>query len=287
MRLARKITLAVAAAIVVVMAAHAYFLMQRQVVLFDADLARSVRLKQALRASIDKVWEAYGDEAAQDARRADDLGRGRRGPRPLDLARRATGRSAPRRSPREQLAQLATGDDARSSSSARTTATTTERYTYVPQSIDGCAQAVLEFVESIHEQHAFVEASRWQIRGRDRSRSSLACAAAVYGLGFWFVGRPMRAAARPRPRGRGAATSTRPIDLAQHDEIGELAREINDMCRRLAEARARARGRDRGAHARARAAAPHRSADDGRPARRRASRTSSARRSTSSPAAPR
>src|SRR5688572_14530158 len=66
MRLARKITLAIVAAIVAVMAAHAYFLLQRQVVLFDADLARSVRLKQALKASIAKVWEAYGDAAAQE-----------------------------------------------------------------------------------------------------------------------------------------------------------------------------------------------------------------------------
>ncbi|MEO6027814.1 MAG: hypothetical protein ABIR79_13190, partial [Candidatus Binatia bacterium] len=66
MKLARKITVAIAAAILVIMAAHASVLLNRQIVLFDADLARSLRLKQALQASIEKVWKAYGDGPAQE-----------------------------------------------------------------------------------------------------------------------------------------------------------------------------------------------------------------------------
>lgn len=232
-RLARKITLAVAAAILVVMGAHAYFLLHRQVVLFDADLARSVRLKQALRASIGRVWEAYGDAAAQslveqtitdavdgvrvrwtwlDAKPGD--------PRHLDL-------------PADQIEQLRHGE--RVIVFRKETDTTTDRYTYVPEQIDGKPPAVLEFVESIHEQHAFIEASRLQILGATAA-IVLACTAAVYFLGVWYVGRPVRLL-RDRLRAIAAGDLDTSLNLAQNDEIGDLAHEIDGMSRGLAEAR--------------------------------------------------
>lgn len=234
MRLARKITIAVAVAIIAVMAAHAYFIWQRHVVIFDADLVRGLRLKQALRASIAKVWEAYGDAAAQDLvertiTHAVDGVRVRwtwlttdeKDPRRLDL-------------PRDQLEQLADGK--RVVVLHKENGAATERYTYVPEDIDGSRIAVLEFVESIGEQREFVEASRWQILAATLA-IVLASAGAVYWFGVWYVGRPVE---RLRDRLRAVATGDfdTTLDLAQNDEIGDLAREIDGMCRGLAEARA-------------------------------------------------
>ena len=234
MRLARKITVAVAMAIVAVMAAHAYFLLQRHVVVFDADLERSVRLKQALRASIAKVWEAYGDAAAQDLvertiTSAVDGVRVRwtwldakeNDPRRLDL-------------PRDQIEQLADGE--RVVVLHKEDGAATERYTYVPEKIAGSRVAVLEFVESIGEQREFVAASRRQILAATVA-IVLASATAVYWFGVWYVGRPMQRL-RDRLRAVAGGDFDTTLDLAQNDEIGDLAREIDGMCHGLADARA-------------------------------------------------
>jgi two-component system NtrC family sensor kinase len=232
-RLARKITVAVAAAILAVMAAHAYFLLHREVVLFDADLARSVRLKQALRASITKVWEAYGDAAAQDLVEhvISDAVDGVRvrwtwldakagDPRHLDL-------------PADQIEQLTKGE--RVVVFRKETDTTTERYTYLPETSPGKRPAVLEFVESIHEQRAFVVASRWQIL-LATAAIILACTVAVYALGLRYVGRPVQRL-RDRLRAIAAGDLETSLRLAQNDEIGDLALEIDGMCRDLSDAR--------------------------------------------------
>lgn len=233
MRLARKITLVIAAAIVAVMAAHAYFLLNRQVLLFDADLARSVRLKQALRASITKVWESFGTEAAQDLLEhtitdAVDgvtvrwlwLDAGPDDPRRVDL-------------PTDQIERLER--DERVIVLRDTPDGGVERYTYVLEKIDGRRTAVLEFVESVGEQHAYIEASRWQIILVTLG-ILVACTAAVYVLGAWYVGRPVE---RLRDRLRAIADGDldSPLVLAQKDEIGDLACEIEGMCRKLGETR--------------------------------------------------
>ncbi len=233
MRLARKITIAIAAAIIAVMTAHAYFLLHRQIVLFDADLARSLRLKQALRASIAGVWQAYGVDAAQDLveHTITDAVDGVRvrwtwldappgDPRHLDLAA-------------DDLARLRAGE--RVIVLQRDGDEPTARYTYVPETIPGARPAVLEFVESIREQYAFVQASRWQIL-LATAGILIACTAAVYALGVWFVGRPVQRL-RDRLRAIAAGDLDSPLGLTQNDEIGDLASEIDGMCRSLAEAR--------------------------------------------------
>jgi signal transduction histidine kinase len=233
-RLARKITIAIAAAIVAVMAIHAYLLLRRQVVLFDADLDRSLRLKQALRASIEGVWKQYGAGAAQDLVE-------RTITRAVDGVRvRWTWLDAPAGDPRHldlppaERAELAAGS--RVISLREGADGTVERYTYVPESIDGRPPiAVLEFVESIGEQHEYVQANRWQIL-LATGGILLASTTAVYVLGVWYVGRPVQ---RLRDRLRAIADGDldSPLVLAQNDEIGDLAREIDGMCTKLAEAR--------------------------------------------------
>ena len=233
MRLARKITIAIGAAILVIMATHAYFLVQRQIVLFDADLARSVNLKRALRASIAQVWQAYGDGEAQqlvehtisaalegahvrwtwlDAPPGD--------PPHLDL-------------PAEQLAQLRDGE--RVIVFRKDDGDTMERYTYVPESLPGKRPAVLEFVESIQEQHTFIEASRMQI-AVTTAGILLACTIAVYWLGIWYVSQPIQRL-RDRLRAVAGGDFDSHVTLCQKNEIGDLGCEIDAMCLGLDKAR--------------------------------------------------
>ncbi|MEO6029076.1 MAG: HAMP domain-containing sensor histidine kinase, partial [Candidatus Binatia bacterium] len=110
---------------------------------------------------------------------------------------------------------------------------TTERVSYVP--IPGARPAVLEFIESIREQHAFIQASRWQILLATLG-ILLACAAAVYWCGVRYVGRPVQTL-RDRVRAIAAGDLETPIVLPQHDEIGDLATEIDGMRRSLLETR--------------------------------------------------
>src|SRR5208283_4365944 len=51
-------------------------------------------------------------------------------------------------------------------------------------------------------------------------------------VGFTFVGRPMRRLV-DKARRIGAGDLSGPLDLRQHDEIGVLAHEMNEMCDRL------------------------------------------------------
>ncbi len=232
MKIARRITLSIAAAILLIMALHAYLLVQREVVLFDADLARSVNLKRALKASIETVWRQHGDAEAQRLVEQAIAGalKGVRvrwtwldappgDPRHLDL-------------PPEQLAELRGGT--RVIFFRKDVGADPRRYTYVPASIEGARPAVFEFVESIRHEHRFIRASRLQIELATVGML-LACGAAVYGLGLWYVGRPIQRL-RDKVRQVAAGSFDGPLALKQHDEIGELAREIDLMSTQLAEA---------------------------------------------------
>ncbi len=234
MRLARRITVAIAAVILAIMAVHAYFLLSHEVALFDADLQRSTRLKQALRATIKRVWETYGAGEAQklveetipaaipdvdvtwkwlDAAKGDA--------RYLDL-------------PDAQRTQVGGGENL---IVLRQAGGDTVRTTYVPLSIAGEPSAVLVFTESVGEQHAFVEMSRWQILLVTLAILA-ASSLAVYLLGARYVGRPI---ARLRDRLRAIADGDfeTPAAIAQRDEIGDLAIEIDRMSERLADAQRR------------------------------------------------
>ncbi|MCC6764550.1 MAG: HAMP domain-containing histidine kinase [Deltaproteobacteria bacterium] len=235
MRLARKITLAIAAAIVAVMATHAYLLLQRQVVLFDADLQRGLRLKQALRASIDGVWRTYGPEAAEHLVER-TISEAVDGVHIRWTWLAATDETDPRflALPPADKAQLAQGE--RVIHVRENAQGVPQRYTYIPETLGADSPiAVLEFVESIGEQHEYVQANRWQIL-LATGGILLACTTAVYALGVWYVGRPVQRL-RDRLRAIAAGDLDSPLRIEQNDEIGDLAREIDGMCRKLAEAR--------------------------------------------------
>jgi len=67
---------------------------------------------------------------------------------------------------------------------------------------------------------------------------ALMCVVIIVGSGVVFVGRPMKQL-MAKLRKIGAGDLDDPLLLSQRDEMGQLAREINDMCRQLDQARVR------------------------------------------------
>src|SRR5262249_42723375 len=72
MRLARKLTLALAVAILVVMAGHAYFQIPEEEVLFEADMRRSRWFGHGAAAAFQELWKTEGEERAIDLLRTAD-----------------------------------------------------------------------------------------------------------------------------------------------------------------------------------------------------------------------
>ena len=121
------------------------------------------------------------------------------------------------------------------------------RFTYLPVEIEGTRRGVLELSESLVYERAFV---RRAVIDTVTTTCALVFVNGIVSLllGFWLVGRPVRALAdKARRIGRGDFAN--PIRLTRKDELTELADEMNAMCDRLVEANERA-----GAETRARIA---------------------------------
>lgn len=105
--------------------------------------------------------------------------------------------------------------------------------TYAPfRLVDGRAAAI-EVAQSMAEKQRYVKTSIVASLGTTLALGVVALAITL-GAGLRIVGRPMRALAdKARRIGEGDLSS--PLELPQQDEVGELAREINAMCVRLAE----------------------------------------------------
>jgi two-component system, NtrC family, sensor kinase len=106
--------------------------------------------------------------------------------------------------------------------------------THVPvRGRDGLIGAI-EIAESLEVRDAYLRSSIWSTVLATASMV-LVSGVVVLVSGVWIVGRPLGQLADKANRvGRGDLTG--PLALAQRDEIGELAREVNAMCERLVEA---------------------------------------------------
>jgi two-component system NtrC family sensor kinase len=231
MKLALKLTLAVAVAILAVMAAYDYLLVTEEVTLFEADLERMAHPGRRLGAAMEAVWRAYGEERAQRVLETMDAG-------VSDLSVRWRWIDAPKGDARRVDAPAGVLDTLRRGQIAsfivRDDPTNPQRHTFVPMSVEGGRPAALELTESLRREYAFIATTHRKIVITSLIILGL-CATAVMSLGFWFVGRPIRLL-RDKARGIGAGRRTDPLTLRQRDEIGELAADINAMCDRLSEA---------------------------------------------------
>ena len=114
----------------------------------------------------------------------------------------------------------------------------TRRYLYIPLALPGSRPAALELSEPLSP-------PRWVLRSSVLQNllatiiMIVVCGAFAIGLGSWLVGRPLRRLGDKARRVGGGDFSGR-LDFSQRDEVGQLAREIDAMCDRLAEATRRA-----------------------------------------------
>jgi signal transduction histidine kinase len=115
-------------------------------------------------------------------------------------------------------------------------ATSRERhYTDVPIQVHGQVVGFVELSESLAYEQAYVRETLVRTAWATMA-AVLVAALLAAGLGLYMVGRPLaRLAQKARSVGAGDLSGT--LNLRQRDEIGELAREIDAMCDRLARAR--------------------------------------------------
>src|SRR5262249_35056271 len=108
--------------------------------------------------------------------------------------------------------------------------------TYVPAPIERARPGALEISQSTDIQSRVVTST---IRNAMFATFAMAgvCGAMAMIIGAFFVGRPVRSlVAKARRVGTGDLTG--PLELAQRDELGVLAGEMNAMCDRLGQSQA-------------------------------------------------
>ncbi len=232
MRLTRKLVLVLMSAIIVVMAADAGLQLRREIALFEDDMARDQEaMGRVLQVAVERVAASDGAEAAADVLARMRSSQTRVGLHWLWLDHpEAThplpdGLDAPVRA--GEIAHVvredADGDE--------------RQFTYVPLHLPGERAAALELSEPLSSQRSFLRRTELQVLGTLVILIVLGGAVALW-IGVILVGRPMRQLTEQARRIGGGDLSHR-ITLAQRDEIGTLARELNASCDRLLLANAR------------------------------------------------
>jgi len=231
MRLALKFTAALILGIAVVMIVNTLARVHREVALFEVDQEQDQRtMGKTLRDAVQAVWitenEVHAravvattntDEFRVRWRWLDELQDGGAADGAVHLA-----------------ATLAAGQEA---TLVRDDGDGNWRYTYVPMRPAGRRPAALELSERASPPRSFIRAS--VVENVLSTVSIVAvCSLIALTLGFWFVGRPMRLLS-DKARRVGAGDFSGPLRLAQRDEIGALAAEIDATSEQLAEAKRR------------------------------------------------
>jgi len=237
MKLAAKLTAVILAAILMVFLARGYQSARRQMVAAETRARESsLLIGRALRPALVQIWGQEGtalalemlDYAADRVRRTQQL--------ELRLVRLPDG-TGPGVQPLVSLEKLQgmAGDDERSF--VETVAGNETLLTYLAVAVAGRLVGALEVSGPLTERDAQFRDEMKQIVGRT-ALATLAAFLAVAVAGYVFVGRPMRRLVA-KARRIGAGDLSAPLAITQNDEVGELAKEINQMCERLAAAQTR------------------------------------------------
>lgn len=240
MRIARKLTLALVVAVSVVLGVHGFLSARRELAFFESESRREARVMgRALTAVVREIWRTQGEARAHELLAEANEREESVNFRFVDLTGHDP-QSAPMIAP-VRIGEVAPGRETVFREGDHTV-------TYVPLAIDGVRRGVIEVSSSLAEQQRYVRRSGVATAITAVITTGLAAALTIL-LGAWFVGRPMRALmAKARRIGEGDLEG--PLELAQRDELGELAQEMNAMCVRLAAERdARMRAVDELRHA--------------------------------------
>jgi two-component system NtrC family sensor kinase len=235
MKLTRKLTLALACAILAVLSIDGLVGVQNKAGLFEGQIRRDAQLLgRNIAESAARIWQTAGEAQARDL--VENANQ-----RHADVSIRWVWLDAPVGNPkgpdvpRAEIGPLRPGV-ARSIRWRDPDSSAESLYTYHSIAIPLEGRAI-QLRESLEPERAYVR--QIILRGVITTAILVAlCAAVAAVIGAVFVGRPVRRLVEQARRIGQGDLSTR-LEVAQQDEIGELAAETNTMCDRLSETRQR------------------------------------------------
>jgi two-component system, NtrC family, sensor kinase len=231
MRISAKLTLGVIGGIVLILAISSYFTVNREIRLFETDMARDHEtFARAVASSMARVWRVDGRAHAIGLLEQLDAGEGAVHVRfvPKD------GMPADHRIDPAALKRVRHGGAALHD---KLEGPQPKLYSYAAVHLGDETPGVLEISESLEPRDAYVRST--VIRAALTALClALVCAALTFALGSSIVGRPVRALVE-QARRIGAGDLGIRLDLRQHDEIAELGQEMNAMSSKLSDANAR------------------------------------------------
>jgi two-component system NtrC family sensor kinase len=231
MRISGKLTLGMIAGIVAILAISSYLTVNREVELFETDMARDHELfAQAVASSMARVWRVDGRARALGLLQQFEAGEGSVRVRFVAMGL----------SPNDPHISEASLDRVRQGGAAlhdKLEGPEPKLYSYAAVHLGDEAPGVLEVSESLEPRDAYVRST--VLRAAVTALClALVCAALTFALGSSIVGRPVRALV-DQARRIGAGDLGIRLDLRQHDEIAELGREMNAMSSKLSDANTR------------------------------------------------
>jgi len=226
MKLASKLTVALVLGIFIVMAGYAYVQIRQEVVLDQDDFDRVKHLGGLMRITFEEIWQREGEARLRElvAQAEPEVG-----VRVVSLRAPAGDALRPALSDQE-FSTLSAGDTIHVVRSADDD----WHWSYVPISVAGVRSAALEVRESSEPQRRYIQMSHLAIASATLG-VALTCGLIATGLELWFVGWPIQRL-RDKARRAGRGDFSGPLVLPQHDEIGDLAQDLNAMCDNLAAA---------------------------------------------------
>lgn len=223
MKIVPKLTFALVAGMCIVLGINGYIRVTRETQALEGErLRRHAVVARAVRTAVRATWKVDGEEAALAALDATVARHGQ-----IDASWVPVGSS--------ELRHLDAAARARAPGDPVTTIDRSVDpaiwYTYVPVDIGGVRRGEIELAETATSDR---ENAHGIVSETVKTAVGLTALSAViaFVLGHWIVGRPVRTLAQKAQRiGRGEFDG--PVELHSHDELDDLAREMNAMCERL------------------------------------------------------
>jgi two-component system NtrC family sensor kinase len=231
MRLVLRLTFAIALGMCTVLSVYAYLQVTREEALIESDMRRDHYLiGRALAVAVRDLWREEGEQRAlRFVLEFDEVYK--------RLHVRWVWLDTPAGDPhRPALSPAALGPLRRGRAAQRivqSSRTAKRLYTYIPVVVEGARGGAVEFSESLAPEAQFIRATIVNAVVTTVVLVAL-CGLTAMLFGAWLVARPMRLII-DKARRVAAGDLSGTIDLRQRDEIGDLAREMNAMCRRLDE----------------------------------------------------
>jgi len=231
MRISGKLTLGMIAGIVAILAISSYLTVNREIRLFETDMARDHEtFARAVALSMARVWRVDGRTHALGLLEQLDAGEGA-------VHVRFVPKDGAAADPHIDPAALKRVRHGEGPLHDKLEGRDPKFYSYAAVHLGDETPGVLEISESLRPRDAYVRTTVLRA-ALTALVLGLVCAALTFALGSSIVGRPVRALV-DQARRIGAGDLGIRLDLRQHDEIAELAHEMNAMSSKLSDANAR------------------------------------------------